>query len=436
MSRVTSFVLVLFLLTSLLSSTTRAQDLTSTTDWPQWRGPDRSGTWYHGPELDTLTGEHVTSIWEVALGSGYCGPTVANGLVYVMDLLEASERVHCFDALTGENKWVFQYPVEYTVGYPTGPRASVLISSGKAYSWGTMGQLHCLDAKTGELIWKRNTLEEYQSLMPTWGMASNPILVDQLLIVQVSGADGACMVAFDKDTGKEQWRALDDEASYSSPILITQAGKQVLLCQTANLVAGMDPVTGSVYWNIPLERLKMNMSISDPVYEAPYLFFSTFFDGSYLLELNQQSTSAKLVYHRHGSSERLTEALHCCISTPMISGDHVYGIGSYGETRCLDLKSGERIWEDLNLVPPERWANVHLVRQENQTWGFNETGELLLGKFSPEGYQDQGRVRVIDPVKISPNPRNGVNWAHPAFSGSYVFVRSDSKLICIQIGTP
>lgn len=436
MSRLTPFVLALSLLTSLLSYTSKAQDATSMTDWPQWRGPDRSGTWYHGPKLDTLTREHVTNIWEVAVGSGYCGPTVANGLVYVMDLMEGSERVHCFDALTGENIWIYHYPVEYTVGYPTGPRASVLISSGKAYSWGTMGQLHCLDAKSGELIWNRNTLEEYQSLMPSWGMASNPIMVDQLLIVQVSGADGACMVAFDKDSGKEQWRALDDEASYTSPILISQADKQVLVCWTASQLAGLDPFTGSVYWSIPLEPLKMNMSISDPVYGAPYLFLSAFFDGSYLLKLDQQSTSAKLVYHRHGSNERNTEALHCCISTPMIRGDHVYGIGSYGEARCLDLRSGERIWEDLRLVPPERWANVHLVKQGSQTWGFNETGELLLGEFTPGGYLDQGRVRVIDPVKISPNPRNGVNWAHPAFSGSYVFVRSDSRLICILIGTP
>ena len=436
MRKVSLFALVILLLSSLSVFPLEAQDATSMTDWPQWRGPDRSGTWDHGPKLDTLTREHVTKIWEVAVGSAYCGPTVANGLVYVMDLMEGSERVHCFDALTGKSQWIYHYPVEYTVGYPTGPRASVLISSGKAYSWGTMGQLHCLDARSGELLWERNTLEEYQSLVPIWGMASNPILVDQLLIVQVSGADGACMVAFDKDSGKEQWRALDDEASYTSPILISQADKQVLVCWTASQLAGLDPHTGSVYWSIPLEPLKMNMSISDPVYEAPYLFLSAFFDGSYLLELDQQSTSAKLVYHRHGSNERNTKALHCCISTPMIRGDHVYGIGSYGEARCLDLKSGERIWENLSLVAPERWANVHLVNQGNQTWGFNETGELLLGKFIPEGYLDQGRVRVIDPVKISPNPRNGVNWAHPAFSGSYVFVRSDSRLICIQIGTP
>ncbi len=90
----------------------------------------------------------------------------------------------------------------YSVGYPTGPRASVLIHSGKAYAWGTMGDLYCLDAKTGEVIWKINTVEKYQSRIPIWGMASNPIMVNNMLMVQVGGTDGACLVAFDKDTGR------------------------------------------------------------------------------------------------------------------------------------------------------------------------------------------------------------------------------------------
>ena len=73
------------------------------------------------------------------------------------------------------------------------------------------------------------------------------------------------------------------------------------------------------------------------------------------------------------------------------------------------------------------------VRTGEKVWGFNEIGELLLGKLSPEGYTDKGRVKVIEPVKISPNPRNGVNWAHPAFSGNKVYLRSDSRLVCLKI---
>lgn len=402
-------------------------------DWPQWRGPDRLGSWQHGPQVDRLTEDLVKKVWDVPVGSGYSGPTVASGLVYVMDLKQGAERILCFDALSGEEKWIYSYPVSYSVGYPTGPRASVLIHSGKAYAWGTMGHLHCLDAKSGDLLWKISTAEQYQSPIPIWGMAANPIMVHDQLIVQVGGAQGACLVAFQPETGEEIWRALEDEASYSSPLLITQAGKEVLLCWTAGKISGLNPMDGSIYWSLPLPPLKMVMNISDPAYDPPYLFLSAFFDGSYLLELDQQALEAKLVYHRHGSSERKTDALHCCISTPLIKDGFIYGIDSYGETRCLDLKTGDRIWEDLTLVAPERWANVHLIPQGDQVWGFNESGELLLGIFSPEGYTDQGRVKVIDPVKISPNPRNGVNWAHPAFSGNHIFVRSDSRLICLEI---
>lgn len=405
----------------------------SVRDWHQWRGPERSGQWYNGPRVDTLTEDLISNRWEATLGSGYSGPTVSNGLVYVMDLSEGEERIVCLDARNGEKKWVYSYPVAYSVGYPTGPRASVLIHSGKAYSWGTMGHLFCLDASTGEVLWQINTAEKYQSPMPIWGMASNPFMYNELLVVQVGGAGGACLVAFNKDSGKEVWRAIDDEASYSSPVLISQAGKKVLVCWTANAVSGLNPLTGDEYWTLRLEPLRMIMNISDPVYEAPYLFLSAFFDGAYLVELDQQSLSARLVYHRHGESERKTDALHCCISTPLIQDDKVYGVGSYGETRCLDLLTGDRIWEDLSLVPKERWANIHFVTQGDQVWGFNEVGELLLGKFSPNGYTDLGRVKLIDPVKISPNPRNGVNWAHPAFVGNSIFVRSDDRIICLDI---
>lgn len=402
-------------------------------NWPQWRGPDRLGSWHHGPQVDTLAEDQVNKVWDVPVGSGYSGPSVAAGRVFIMDLQEGNERILCFDAGSGEELWIYSYPVSYSVGYPTGPRASVLIHSGKAYAWGTMGDLHCLDVKSGEVIWKISTAKKYQSPLPIWGMASNPIMVNEQLIVQVGGADGACLVAFHPDSGEEIWRALDDEASYSSPLLITQAGKKVLLCWTAGKISGLNPLDGNIYWSLPLPPLKMVMNISDPAYDPPYLFLSAFFDGSYLLELDQQAMEAKLVYHRHGSSERKTDALHCCISTPMLKDGYVYGIDSYGEARCLDLKTGDRIWEDLTLGPNERWANVHLIKQGEKVWGFNERGELLLGIFSPDGYKDLGRVTVIEPVKISPNPRNGVNWAHPAFSGNHIFVRSDSRLICMEI---
>ncbi|MEN8226625.1 MAG: PQQ-binding-like beta-propeller repeat protein [Bacteroidota bacterium] len=433
MKKPLSLKLLSFLLLIFLNYPGQGQEGVPAAEWNQWRGPDRSGSWYNGPAVDSLSSEWIQQLWEVKIGPGYSGPTVSEGHVYVMDYANGSEQVHCFNAENGQKRWTYSYPVTYSVGYPTGPRASVQVFAGKAYSLGTMGHLYCFDAKSGEVVWHINTLEQYQIRIPIWGLASNPIMVNDKLILQVGGVSGAGIVAFHKDSGKEVWRSLEDEVSYSAPILVSQAGKQVVICWTGESISGLDPDNGQVYWSFPFEPGKMIMNIADPVYDPPYLFLSGFFDGSYLIKLDQENTAAELIYHRQGANERNTDALHCCISTPLIQDGYLYGIDSYGETRCLDLLTGDRIWEDMTLVQKGRWANVHLIPQGEKIWGFNELGELLLGKFTPTGYVDLGRVKVIDPVRISPNPRNGVCWSHPAFSGTRIFLRSDAKLVCIEI---
>ena len=151
------------------------------------------------------------------------------------------ERVLCFDAETGEELWTHQYERPYAVGYPTGPRASVLIAEGRAYSLGTMGDLYCLDAQTGEVLWYVDGEKEYNISFPTWGLSSSPLIENDLLIVQLGGTPSACLVAFNKTTGEEVWRALADEASYSSPIVIDQAEKRVLVCWTGDNLAGLNP---------------------------------------------------------------------------------------------------------------------------------------------------------------------------------------------------
>ena len=410
-----------------------SQEAYLSSDWPQWRGPDRKGIWYNGPDIKELSMSNVKQIWETPVGPGYSGPTVANGYVYITDYLNGSERVLCLDDSNGRKIWGFDYECEYNVGYPTGPRASVLVWDGLAYSFGTMGHLYCFDALTGDIKWQKNGEADFNSRIPTWGLVASPIIEGNLLIVQMGGSPGACLVAFDRFTGQEIWRALDDNAGYAAPIIIDQAGKRVLICWTAESFAGLDPATGKVLWSLPFSPRKSMMNVATPVYNPPFLFLSAFFDGSYLLKLSQEETSAELVYHRYGQNEKNTDALHCCISTPIIKGNYVYGIDSYGEVRCLDLKTGDRIWENLDLVREGRWSNIHFVEQDNFVWGFNEEGELLYGKFTPSGYEDLGRVKLIDPVGISPNPRDGVCWAHPAFAGNRVYLRSDEKLVCVKI---
>ena len=104
------------------------------------------------------------------------------------------------------------------------------------------------------------------------------------------------------------------------------------------------------------------------------------------------------LWQRRGASEQKTDALHCCISTPMILGDYLYGVDSYGELRCLDLKTGDRIWEDLTAVPKARWSNIHMVRNGDKVWMFNERGELIISRLAPDGFHEISRAKLIDPT--------------------------------------
>ena len=126
----------------------------------------------------------------------------------------------------------------------TGPRASVLVDDGRAYSLGSMGHLWCLDAADGTVIWRRDLHTDYKIRMPNWGIAAAPLIEAGLLILQIGGQDDACLIALDKRTGQERWKALSDDASYAAPIVVDQAGHRVLVCRTGNRVVGLDPTAG------------------------------------------------------------------------------------------------------------------------------------------------------------------------------------------------
>lgn len=428
---------ILVLLFSLNSFIVYNQINKNSPEWPGFRGKNNSGIWHTDLKIDTLTPAHIKKVWEAEVKPGYSGPTVSGQRVYVMDYDRESskERVLCFNESTGEEIWEYGYPVNYAmVGYPVGPRASVIIENDLAFSFGTMGHLHCFDSHTGEIKWHVNTYEEYKNRIPIWGLATSPIIEEDLVIVQIGGVPDACIVAFDKQTGKEVWRALEDEASYSTPIIIQQGGTKVMVAWTGESIAGLSPSTGKIYWKIPFEKKKMIMNVASPVWSPPYLFLTAFFDGSLLLKLNRDMPTAEFLWHKSGKNERETVALHSTISTPIIEEGYVYGIGSYGEVRCIDLLTGERIWEDQSLVRQGRWSNIHFIRQGDKVWAFNETGDLVLGKFTPDEFKNFGKVNLIDPVKISPNPRGGVCWAIPAFYRNRIIVRNDERMVCYEIG--
>lgn len=408
-------------------------------DWPQWRGPDRDGTWKETGVIESFAAPQLKPRWSAPVGPGYSGPTVAGDRVFVTDRVaapEEQERVLCFDRLTGKQLWSHGYPCAYrNIDYALGPRAAVSVHDGRAFALGAMGHLHCLDTMDGRLLWNHDLAAEVQADIPIWGISAAPLVYKDLVIVQIGGRPDACVIAFDAATGKERWRALDGRASYSAPRLIKQDDRAVALAWTGQWFAGLDPATGNVLWKQPYKPNRMVINVPDPVLDAAggRVFLSAFYDGSHLFRLGSVSSAPELLWRRQGVSERNTDALHCMISTPVIIGEHVYGIDSYGEFRCLSLADGARVWTDESLLENGRWATAYLVQNGERTWISTERGELIIARLTPKGFERISSARYLSPTTMLRPRRYPITWSHPAYAHRHLFARSDTELICISL---
>jgi hypothetical protein len=141
----------------------------------------------------------------------------------------------------------------------------------------------------------------------------------------------------------------------------------------------------------------------------------------------------EVVWRSPKVSEKDTTALHSIMPTPFIMDGHIYGVCSYGQFRCLDAKTGERIWETFAPTTGRatRWGNAFIVRHEDRFFLFNELGELILARLSPEGYEELGRAKLIEPTNTAAG--RDVVWSHPAYANRSVYVRNDKELVCVSL---
>jgi outer membrane protein assembly factor BamB len=408
-------------------------------DWPQWRGPNRDGVWRETGIVEKFDKPQLDIEWRAAIGPGYCGPTVANGRVYVTDRQSEPkqvERVLCFNAADGQPLWNHTYDCSYEgISYTAGPRAAVTVDEGRAYSLGAMDNLFCFDAATGDILWQKDLRKLYNAKIPGWGIAAAPLIDGDRLILNVGG-EHACVVALDKKTGSEIWKALDDPAQYSAPVIIRQENRPVLVIWTGAAVVGLDPATGAEFWREEMKPSRMPIGIATPIFDGKRLLVSSFYDGSLMLRLKADDAgrpAAERLWRKVGPDEQKTESLHCMIGTPIREGNYIYGVDSFGQLRCLDADTGERIWESQKAVPKARWATIHMVQLQDRLVMFNERGELILGRVSPVGFEEFSRARLIEPTSDQLNQRNGVCWSHPAFANRHIYARNDRELVSASL---
>jgi outer membrane protein assembly factor BamB len=412
-------------------------------DWPELRGKGRQGIWTETGILERFPEAGLKIRWRTPINGGFSGPSVADGRVFVMDYTEGrrprgTERAVALDEKTGRILWTQEWPVEYRgIYHPIGPRATPTVDGDRVYFAGADGKLLCLRTATGEVVWKRDFMTEYHAELSAWGFSSSPIVDGDRLIALVGGQPDARMVAFDKRTGKEIWRALpsSSEAGVASPIILEAGGARQLIIYYDGAVVSLDPVTGKTYWQQPY-KVGSAMSISTPVRSGSLLFFTNFYNGPLMLSLDENKPAATVLWRGQSDSEIQTDGLHSVNGTPIIVGDHVYGVCSYGQFRCLRAKTGERIWESQALTKERtRWASAFIVRHGDRLFINNDRGELVIVAPSPEGYREISRTQLIKPTTAPTSRRalGALNWSEPAYANKHIYARNDEEIISASL---
>ena len=408
-------------------------------DWPEWRGEGRLGVWTEDGILDKFPADGLKALWRQPIARGYAGPAVARGKVFVTEFEPTSgskgvERALCLDEQTGERLWRKEWSVDYAgLQYDLGPRATPTVDADHVYVYGAVGDLLCLRVADGEVLWRVNAQRDFSAQLPTWGFTAAPLIVDNRLIVLLGGEPDAKVVAFDKLTGKELWRALssDSEPGYAPPILIEAAGRRQVIQWTPQAVHSLDPETGAVLWQQPFAA-NMGLSVATPVLSRHGLLVSSFYNGSRMYRLDQQKPGAELIWRGNSDSEIETDGLHSLVTTPVVDGDRIYGVGSYGALRSLDARTGQRVWETHELTREDaRWASAQIVRHADRYFINNDRGELILARLTPAGFEEIDRTQLLEPTQPSRRRRalDAVLWTHPAYANRCLIVRNDQEIV-------
>ncbi len=380
--------------------------------WTDYRGPDRDGIYKATSIRTDWPSGGLPEIWRQKVGGGYASVVVAEGKVFTIEQRRDQEFVAAYDFNTGEELWTNSWDSHFqeTMGGP-GPRATPTWHEGKIYALGGAGELRALEAATGKLIWRKNILSENGARNLEWAMSGAPLVVDDKLIVLPGGTSGKSIAAYNKDTGETIWKSLNDKQAYTSPMLVTLAGKRQVVLVSAPRMLAVDPEDGSLLWSYPW-KTSYDANCAQPlIVDDDHVFVSSGYGtGAALVKIESDGDGlrAKEVWKNNTMKNKFNSSvLHDGI---------VYGLDE-AILSAVDVRTGERKWKG------GRYGFGQVLLAGNHLIVLTEKGEVALVKATPEGHQEVARFSAI----------RGKTWNTHAIAGGRLIVRNQTEMACYDL---
>ena len=381
-------------------------------DWPQWRGPARSGA-VQGFTPPAKWPDRPRQIWKIQAGAGHSSPIVVGGRVYLFSRMGEQESMSARELATGKEVWRQAYDAPYQMNpaataHGKGPKSTPVHDRGRLYTFGISGILTAWQAQDGRVLWRRDFKKEFPSTVPDFGVAMSPIVASDLVIVHAGGTDNGAVMAVDPASGTTKWTWKGDGPAYASPIVATFAGAQQILTQTQRHLVSL-ALDGRLLWQLPFETEYAQNSIT-PVAVGDLLIYGGISKPT--TAIRPTLTAGKWQTPQVWQNPDVPTYM----STPVESGGYLFGLThrNRGQFFCLDLKTGKTMW----TTKGREGENAALVTAAGLVLAMTTEGELQVLRNDPKA------ADVVKRYTLAESPV----WAHPAFVNGGVVIKDADSL--------
>ena len=386
----------------------------SPADWPQWRGPDRTGLSGESGLLRQWPPSGPTLVWTTSgVGAGYGSVAVKGDRIFVQGLRNNDSAVLALNRTDGKLVWskVLGRGGGNEQGH--GPRGTPTVDDDRLYVLTENGDLACLKAADGAVVWQRNILKDFGGRNIPWLISESP-LVDGANVIVTPGGRGAGVVALNKMSGATIWtsKELSDPAGYASPVIADVQGVRTVMTLTSAAGVGVRASDGKLMWRYP-KVANGTANIATPVFFDNKVFYTSNYDtGGALLGLSQEGgeIKAREVYftrdmmNHHGG-------------VVLVNG-FLYGFSNAILT-CLEFATGKVAWRNRSV------GKGSLTFANGDLYLLGEDNIVGLAEANSTEYRERGRFKIPD--------QGWPSWAHPVVSGGQLYIRNQNTLAAYDV---
>jgi outer membrane protein assembly factor BamB len=383
-------------------------------DWPQWRGPHRTGE--VGEKLEALPAEPKVN-WKIACWEGLSSPVVAGGKLFHFEADKGKETLRALDASSGKVLWsaTVDEVMKDSQG-PAGPRCTPVVDGDRVYVVSCRGELDCLETASGKKIWGVNYTTDFGATFigekgtapgaARHGNNGSPLISGDRLYACAGGTNGAGVICLNKRTGALIWKSQNEQAGYAPPVILRIKGKDHLVCYMADSVIGLDPRDGKLLWRFPI-KTAFARHVTTPVAFDDVIVVSSHSVGMIGITVSEAGAEQAWVLKEAAMN----------FSSPVVAGQHLYGLGPKSDLVCVDIPTGKLLWTKAGYftTSADKSEAAFLVFEKNILM-LTDGGRLVLFEANSSEFKELSVAQIC-----------GLNWCNPAYVNGKLFVREGVK---------